>query len=105
MTETLNEDLPYLFRAFGAPAEWTNQRTSIADQHEVVETERVAEEDAENKAWVYGKKVYKRLEMTDALRDRLHEDNGRDVKLHRLAGRLRTEKLARLHQAGAATVG
>ena len=99
--EHRHDSIEEMFFAFGAPAEWTNQRTSVPDEDEVSELEEVAAADEENKAWVYGKKVYKRLEMTDSLRDRLYEDNGRDLKLYTIAVRLRARKLRKLYKAAA----
>jgi hypothetical protein len=38
-TEHLNDDLPDLFRHFGAPSDtWINQRTSTPDEPQVVES-------------------------------------------------------------------
>ena len=84
---------------------WTDQRTSVSDEDEVIQNERVASQDESTKAWTYGKKVYKRLELTDDLRQCLYEDNGRDFKLYTIARRLRARKLDRLHKAGTVLVG
>jgi hypothetical protein len=94
VTEHLDDDLPHLFRHFGAPYDtWTNQRVSTADRAQVDEALQLPKE----QRWTQGNPTLKLMELTPELRDRINADNPRDLKLYKLALRRRERTLANLH--------
>lgn len=96
LTERLNDDLPFLFRALGTPPEWIDQRVATTDSEDLAGMESGDEEVPLSHA---SHTVHKRLEMTDALRDRLHEDNARDLKLYEIGRRLHERRVERIRNA------
>ena len=92
VTEHLNDDLPALFTRFGVPAEWIDQRASVTDKREVDRQLSVPR----MFRWAMGNVVYRKLEMSEELRERIHARNQRDLKLYRYAVRRREETRGRL---------
>jgi hypothetical protein len=95
VTEHLDEDLPALFTALGTPGGWVNQRVATTDRTEVA----ASLDDDETEHLSSGELIFRRLEVTDAIRDRLLESNRRDAKLHRLARRVRERTLTNVRDA------
>lgn len=94
VTEHLNDDLPDLFRHFGAPSDaWINQRTSTPDETQVEESLQLPKADR----WTKGNPTLQRETLTPELRERLNGDNKRDVKLYELALKRRERTLGNLH--------
>jgi hypothetical protein len=92
VTEHLDDDLPALFAALGAPGEWVNQRVATGDPARVAES--LGDEEPEHLS--SGEMIFRRLEVTDEIRERLLDTNGRDARLHRLAGTLRERTVGNL---------
>ena len=92
VTERLSDDLPDLFAHFGVPTEWIDQRTTVPERDEVDRQGAVPP----MFRWAMGNNVYRSLEMTDDLREQLHDRNKRDVKLHQYARQRREDTRGRL---------
>lgn len=85
VTEHLDDDLPHVFEEIGVPGGWTNRRVTGGGR-DVAGLPLAAKDFA----------IEAKVSLTDEIRDRVHEDHPRDVRLHRLAGEIRTEHRARL---------
>ena len=94
VTEHLNDDLPHLFRHFGAPSDtWSDQRVATLDREQVDEYLQVPRD----QRWRTSMPTLRRMDLTTEWRDRINGDNGRDMKLYELALRRREQTLANLH--------
>jgi len=88
VTETLNEDLPHIFRQWGLPAEWKNRRVAGAGSDlEDIDTTTVPGERFA---------VERKLTLNDEIRDKVYADNQKDLRLYRFAVDLRLEMIERL---------
>lgn len=94
VTEHLDDDLPYLFDHFGVPSDtWQNQRVAIDNDARVAESLSLPTQ----ARWQKGNPTLKRMELTPDLRERINQDNKRDLKLYELALRRRARTLDNLH--------
>jgi hypothetical protein len=86
-TEHLDEDLPHLFRAIGTPETWHNLRVT-PDEGAVVTKSHETHPFGLN-VDKRGLRITRRASVTPELRELIHNDNRRDVRLHRFALRRR----------------
>jgi hypothetical protein len=87
VTEHLDDDLPHLFSAIGVPPAWTNRRVAGGGKD-------VAELDLPGAAEAVA--IERHATLTDHIRDRVHQDHARDLRLYRLALRLRQARRVEL---------
>jgi len=88
VTETLNDDLPHLFRQLGLPTEWKNRRvTGAGSDLSDIDTSTVPGERFA---------VERKLTLTDEIREKVYADNQKDLRLYRFATGLREEMIERL---------
>ncbi len=87
VTEHLDEDLPKLFAQLGLPQQWANMRLS-ADMDSPASASHATNPFAEARG-EKSARISRHLQITPELRERIHNDHRRDLRLHRFALRRR----------------